>query len=154
MGLMFCENFLQLSFTQQLWGVTVCLWLLFVFIPWVVDFRHRVALLWLLCFRSHPICRVTFCLLHHQDIWLGKWVCVAEHLLNALIFLPKFDLRYSCNLLIWAVIAPGFLLLGKQGNETWHHSFNKRESEKQIIECWLFIPVMLVSNVPIKNTFC
>lgn len=69
------------------------------------------------------------------------------------IFSPKFDLRYSCNLLIWAVIAPGFLLLGKRDNEIWHHFFSKRESEKYIIECWLFIPVMLGLNILSKIHF-
>lgn len=69
------------------------------------------------------------------------------------IFSPKFDLSYSCNLLIWAVVAPGFLLLGKRDNEIWHHFFNKRESERCIIECWLFIPVMLVLNILSKIHF-
>lgn len=61
----------------------------YCFLISVPGWLTSVTLLWRWCFWISSICRMDFCLLHNQDIWLGKWVYVAVHLLNALPFSPR-----------------------------------------------------------------
>lgn len=112
------------------------------------------TLLWLLWLEDWSCLQNGFLPAHNRGIWLGKWACARQYILMHSHFPQKFDLRYSFNSLISAVIAPGFLLLGKQDNEIWHHFFNKRESEKKYNQMLVIYFSDVGFEYVYQNTFC